>query len=324
MNGKNYFPQLKCTTSLSEDGIIAVTDDEEFSFTELPSAPEDTLKFLALLDGKTAMADIIKKKPSAISSEDAVQLIESMVLHGLVLKNTQADFLSGKRAILEIEDVQNKLLHQLLYKNIFWEKCKEPGKVPVNVYIGMAIENYHLLSRGSSFDAHALYFHGSRKARETMNNVFCGENGHCDIILSGLKLLGLEEQSIIRSVPLPETLGLANALAFWSANDSLFFFSTLEVLEGKDSQVDGYVTAMENSGKISTSFVEIIKSHSLINIKDKHASLGRQLFSNIPAIAVADVNRMKRQTHLFIEICDTFYRSVWDYYSQTDNLLRVA
>ncbi len=324
MKDNDYFPKLNCLVSLSNNRLIAVTNEDEFSFDELPITPDEAYHFLNLLDGQTPIGNIIEKSAPAVSSEIAYQLIDSLSQKGLVLKNPPIAFLSGKHAMLEIEDVQNQLMHQLLYKNIFWEKCKDPATVPVNVYVGMAIENYHLLSRGSSFDAHALYYHSFRKARETMNNVFCSENGHFDIILSGLKLLGLEEQSIIKSVPLPETLGLANSLAYWSANDPLFFFSTMEILEGKDNQIDSYVVAMEQSGKINGSFVEMIKSHSLINIKDKHASLGRQIFTEIPAIAVSEVNRMKRQTHLFIEIYNAFYQSIWDHYSQTNNLLRIA
>lgn len=323
MSDLNYCPHLNCTLSLSNNHLLAITDEDEFTINVLPVTPNEAYNFLLLLDGKTSIPDIIKKNKTRISCEDATLLIDCLSESGLLTRNSPTEFLSGKQAILEIEDVQNRQMDTSLYNNIFWKKCNTPDQIPENVFIGMAIENYHLLSRGSSFDAHALYFHGCRKTRQAMNTVFCNEHGHAEIILSALTLLGIDEQEIINSVPLPETLGLANSLAYWSASDPLFFFSTMEVLEGKDCSIDNYVIAMEQSGKMDQKFVEKIKSHSLINIEHNHTSFGRQLLSAIPVISREGLNRMKRQTHLFIELYDAYYRAIWNYYSNANSLLRL-
>lgn len=322
MSDLNYCPHLNCTLSLSNNHLLAITDEDEFTINVLPVTPDEAYNFLLLLDGKTSIPDIIKKNKTKISCEDATLLIDCLSESGLLTRNLPADFVSGKEAILEIEDVQNRLMDKSIYNNILWEKCATPNEVPENVFIGMAIENYHLLSRGSSFDAHALYFHGCRKTRHAMNSVFCSEHGHAEIILSALMLLGMREDDIINSVPLPQTLGLANSLAFWSANDPLFFFSTMEMLEGKEHAVDSYVLAMEKSGKMNPMFVKKIKSHTLINIEQNHTNFGRQLLSNIPVISRDALTKMKRQTHLFVELYDAYYRAIWDHYSRPNTLLR--
>ncbi|NDL64750.1 iron-containing redox enzyme family protein [Acerihabitans arboris] len=323
MSELNYCPHLNCTLSLSNNHLLAITDEDEFSINVLPVTPNEAYNFLLLLDGKTSIPDIIKKNKTQISCEDAALLIDCLSESGLLTRNLPTEFLSGKEAILEIEDVQNRLMDKSLYNNIFWKKCNTPSEIPENVFVGVAIENYHLLARGSSFDAHALYFHGCRKTRQAMNTVFCNENGHAEIILSALTLLGMDEQDIINSVPLPETLGLANSLAYWSANDPLFFFSTMEVIEGKDAEVDSYVIAMEQSGRMDGQFVEKIKSHSIINMEHNHTSFGRQLFANIPVISRDALIKMKRQTHLFVELYDAYYRAIWNYYSHSHTLLRL-
>ncbi|WP_410012790.1 hypothetical protein [Sodalis sp. C49] len=322
MSDLNYCPHLNCTLSLSNNHLLAITDEDEFTINVLPVTPNEAYEFLLLLDGKTSIPDIIKKNKTHLTCEDATLLIECLSESGLLTRNIPTEFITGKQAILEIEDLQNRLMDKSLYNNIFWQKCNEPDDVPENVFIGMAIENYHLLARGSSFDAHALYFHGCRKTRQAMNAVFCSEHGHAEIILSALALLGIDENNIIASVPLPETLGLANSLAYWSASDPLFFFSTMEVLEGKDCAVDSYVIAMEKSGKMDAQFIEKIKSHSLINIEHNHASFGRQLLSTIPVVSRENLIRMKRQTHLFVELYDAYYRAIWEHYSDATSLVR--
>lgn len=322
MSDLNYCPHLNCTLTLSDNHLVAITDEDEFTINVLPVAPKEAYNFLLLLDGKTSVPEILKKNKTQISHEDAALLIECLSESGLLIRNLPTEFLTGKQAILEIEDVQNRLMDKSLYNNIFWKKCISPDLMPENVFIGMAIENYHLLARGSSFDAPALHFHGCRKTRQALNAVFCSEHGHAEIILSALRILGMDENDITSSVPLPETLGLANSLAYWSASDPLFFFSTMEILEGKDSSVDSYVIAMEQSGKMNAQFVEKIKSHSLINIKHNHTSFGRQLLATIPVISRESLNRMKRQTHLFIELYNAYYQAIWDYYSCGNSLVR--
>jgi hypothetical protein len=65
-----------------------------------------------------------------------------------------------------------------------------------------------------------------------------------------------------------------------------------------------------------------VKAHSDINLNGGHGSLTRKIFSRIPAIADADVRRMRAQTHLFIELYDQFYTGIWEHYSASPMLLR--
>lgn len=118
-------------------------------------------------------------------------------------------------------------------------------------------------------------------------------------------------------------MALCNTLAYWSANDPLFFYTTLGILEGKDIKLDSYVNAMENNSIVPTEFIYYIKEHSMINLNAEHGNLGRELFKNIPAVSRADVDRLKAQTYLFIDIYNKFYLSVWQHYSSCEQLLRL-
>lgn len=324
MDYGNLKPKLYCSLSVQDEGIIAICDDEEFTISPLPFKQELVLAILHRFNGMHTIKELANEYRIEDKNYDKlIELVDSLSEFGLIFKNHQVDFVSGIECLLEIEDLQNKLLYETLYENIFWTKCQTPKEVPFNVFIGLAIENYHFLYRESWFDAPVLSWQGSKKTRLLMNEFFCEEYGHDELILKSLNAVGITREEIFKTVPLSETLALCNVLAYWSANDPLFFYTTLGILEGKDIKLDSYINAMENNDIVPAEFIYYIKEHSMINLNAEHGNLGRELFKNIPVVSRADVNRLKAQTHLFIDIYNKFYLSVWQHYSSCEKILRL-
>lgn len=314
-------PSLNCSLSHDNNELLATINGTEFSVTDLPVDYDVAINILNKFDGNKTIADVGSEHED-VSIDVIHDIINSFQQSGLLVKNIEPEFITGTECILELEDLQNKLMYETLYKNVFWVACQTPESVPLNVYYGMGIENYHFLFRESWFDSPILSFPNSIDARTLMNEFFCEEYGHDELILKSLEKIGITREQIYKTAPLPETLSLCNALAHWAATDPIFFFSTMGVLEGKDLKLDSYVSAMEDSTTVPADFIEHIKAHSNINLQDEHGNLSRELFKRIPVVSKADLERMKRQTYLFIEIYDRFYTAIWNHYSTTNNLLR--
>ncbi|MEM5385970.1 iron-containing redox enzyme family protein [Paraburkholderia phymatum] len=231
---------------------------------------------------------------------------------------------SGLDVLLELEDLANELLYRTLYTNVFWEKCASASTrddIPLNVIHGMIVENYHFLFRESYFDAPVLSYVANTGVRLAMNEFYAEEYGHDELLLKALTTLGVTREDLARTVPLPQTMALCNALAYWAHSDPLFFFSTLGILEGKDIKQDSFLDAAYRIG-VDPALLRPVKAHSDINLHGGHGSLTRNIFSRIPAIAETDVRRMRAQTHLFIELYDQFYTGIWQHYSTSPTLLR--
>lgn len=293
------------------------TSENEFEFKKIPIDPLLAYTILKKLDGKKSLSMIADElKNENVTLGDIGDLVLELQQLGLAIKNDTKDLVSGITALFKIEDRQNELLYDKLYKNIFWQKCKEPSSVPVDVFIGMGIENYHFLYRSSWFDSPALTYQGSESVRKIMNTFYREEHAHDEIILKSLNAAGISKEDLNKTVPLPETIALCNCLAYWSANDPLFFFSTLGVLEGKDLAVDTYVASMEKSEIMDPAFIKYIKNHSLINLNEKHGNVGREIFLELPLLSLSEVNRLLAQTNVFVDIYDRFYTSVWEHYSR--------
>jgi hypothetical protein len=229
---------------------------------------------------------------------------------------------SGRALILDLEDQYNCLAEQSLQRNAFWRAMvDDPQGTPEHVFHGLCIENYHLLVREPYFDAPALPFPGNAEVRRLLNEFYREEVGHDRLLLKSLEHIGLSEPRLRASVPLPATMGLCNALSYWSRHDPLFFLSTLGPLEGREVEIDSFVAAANTKG-LPDGFVRPIAAHAGINKDCAHGALTRQIFSAIPAISFNDAARLKRLTVLFVQIYDRFYESIWTHYRSGAPLLR--
>ena len=243
---------------------------------------------------------------------------------GLVREVVPPQARSGLDVLLEIEDLSNDLLYKTLYANVFWEKCttaQNADDIPINVIHGMIIENYHFLFRESYFDAPVLSYVANTGVRLAMNEFYAEEYGHDELLLKALQRIGVTREDLAETAPLPQTMSLCNALAYWAHSDPLFFFTTLGILEGKDIKQDSFLDAAYRIG-IDPEVLRPVKAHSDINLQGAHGSLTRKIFSRIPAIPESDVRRLRAQTHLFVELYDQFYTGIWNHYSRSTTLLR--
>jgi len=229
---------------------------------------------------------------------------------------------SGIDAMLEIEDLANDLLARSLYRNVFWRAVQTASAdLPRNVIYGMCIENYHFLFRESYFDSPALCYQANTQVRLAMNAFYGEEYGHDEILLKSLNSLGITREDLAQTIPLPQTMALCNALAYWASYDQLFFFTTLGILEGREMRSDSYVSCCEKLG-MDPAFVNPIRAHANLNIEGEHGSLTRAIFQHVNCVDEETVRRWRRQTHLFVEIYDAFYTAVWEHYAAAPTLLR--
>jgi hypothetical protein len=223
--------------------------------------------------------------------------------------------LSGSQALLALEDVCNRLLFERLYRNVFWEHMLDPkADIPLPVFYGMCIENYHFLFREAWFDAPVLSLASNTRVRVLLNEFFHEEYAHDELLLKSLESLGLTREAIFRTPPLRQTMALCNGLSFWARYDPILFCATLGILEGRDIAVDSFVLAAERRG-LPESFIGPMRTHANINKGGEHGALTRRIFAEFPALPRDTVARVTRDLHLFVQLYDDFYTGIWNHYS---------
>ncbi|MEN3162537.1 iron-containing redox enzyme family protein [Tistrella mobilis] len=250
------------------------------------------------------------------------RLIRDLAAFDLVDEAAPPAARSGRAALFAIEDRTNRLLFTRLYRNRFWRAMlDDPHAVPERVFHGMAIENYHFLFRESWFDSPVLAWTGSTPARVAMNRFYGEEVGHDELILKALEAVGLDREILARTVPLPETMALANALSHWARTDPILFFATLGVLEGRDIDVDSFVRAAERRG-MDEAFIGPIRAHAGINMNGGHGLLTREIFDALDGIGEDELGRVIDGLDLFVELYDDFYGAILDHYAVPGDRVR--
>jgi len=300
---------------------VFVGDNHEIVARELsPAVLERTLR---QFNGEATLAEIVDGEP-ALSTNAAEELFKSLDVAGLIDDTAPVACRSGSEVILEIEELVEQYCDETIYRNPFWRTClsaRGPGDVPQKLATGMVIENWHFLFRESYFDAPVLSYVTNTAVRLLLNEFFSEEYGHDEILLRSLNFVGLSREDMMDAIPLPETMGLCNALAYWAHSDPLFFFTTLGLLEGQGMKHDSFIEACERS-ELPDEFVEPLRVHANINIGAGHGNLTRSIFKEIPALDPATIARLKRQVRLFVELYDAFYLGVWRHYTSEGPLLR--
>ncbi|KVF13749.1 iron-containing redox enzyme family protein [Burkholderia vietnamiensis] len=288
-----------------------------------PHAAAALARTLDQFDGRRDLDEIARDEP-ALPRALLDELVGTLDEAGLIDDDAPVASRAGAEVILEIEDLVEQYCEETLYRNPFWRACldtRSPGDLPERLAIGMVIENWHFLFRESYFDAPVLSYVPSTPVRLTLNRFFSEEYGHDEILLRALNFAGLSRADMLDAIPLPETMGLCNALAYWSHSDPLFFFTTLGLLEGQGMQHDSFIQACERA-QLPDGLVGPLKTHATINLHAAHGSLTRAIFHDVPVLDAATVARMKAQLRLFVELYDDFYTAVWHYYTSDAPLLR--
>jgi len=300
-----------------DDGeLILKRDNQQFVVSADPAYKDQVTAWLArMAEGNADLSDL--------DPDLARQLSVVFEEHGFLADASDCQGLSGRDALLDLEDYTNELLYRTFYRNVFWKKIQSaPAEhISNNVIYGFVIENYHFLYRESWFDSPALCYAPSKQVQLLMNEFYGEEYGHDELLLKSLNSIGISRAEIQDTIPLRETLALCNSLAYWASYDPLFFFTTLGVLEGKDVSEDSFLAACDRLG-LPASFVQPLRTHSDINLKGGHGCLSREIFKHVPFISSGDLQRMKCQTALFVQLYDAFYAAVWNHYSSVRSLLR--
>lgn len=316
-------PLMRGDMELCEASVSIVRGGDRHTISAPDVAPYALAQLLQQLDGTRDLDQVLERR-SELSAENTVEFLAALDEAGLIDDAEPCQHMSGLDVLLMLEDLMDELSAETIFKNKFWKTCldaEKPGDFPEKLAIGMVVENWHFLFRESYFDAPVLSYMSNTNVRLLVNQFFSEEYGHDEILLRALNAKGLTREDMRGSIPLPETLGLCNALAYWSHNDPLFFFVTLGILEGQGMKTDSFIEACERSG-FPEEFVGPLRTHSNININSNHGSLSRSIFRNVPAIDHHTVDRLRRQTASFIELYDAFYTGVWRHYTSDEPLLR--
>lgn len=317
-----FRPRLFCKISLYPEQIVFSQGDRALAVTIKDQSPTALQKLFLMMDGTKSLGELqqqfFPKNPDILS-----QIVQDLEEQRLINDATQLSMNSGINGVLELEALTTKLLAKNAAQECFWQQIASTDReIAIKVLSGLAIEYYYFFSHHCCFDTPSFSFPSSRKIQQLINQRYQIKYGQDKILLEALNGIGISQDDLTNSIPLPQTMALAHTLTFWANFEPIFFLTTLESIATQT--LESFTSCLQISEQLELESAWLNPIRRLIDTKlqPEPEHLTRLIFEEIPHLDQITKQRLKGQTHLFWEIYASFYQAILDYYSSAPNLLR--
>ena len=193
---------------------------------------------------------------------------------------------SGLEVLLELEYLSNKLFESKSNKNPFSLGELNISNLSINAIYGFAIEAYYLFSYQADININYSVpsCENTAQIKKLINQFHNKEDVKDKFLAEALHCIGIKNEDLNDTIPLPQTMSICNALAYWASFDSLFFFSILGFLVNQNLMIFTYYLQICESVNINSNFIQSVRN--LINYLDsnKFDNISRQIFQQISYI----------------------------------------
>ena len=167
--------------------------------------------------------------------------------------------------------------------------------------IRYAREYYHVVREGPAIIAGSLAHSSDRRTRAILERFLASEIGHDELILSALEFVGIGEDALSNSLPLPETFAIISALQVFADQEPLTFKALVFLMEESGPEFhQAFVSACEHEG-LGRAFWGPITGHAGINDEGEHGSISEHLLTQIEVVSVEERIVVLRQAVTMIE-----------------------
>ncbi|AFY52802.1 hypothetical protein Riv7116_0194 [Rivularia sp. PCC 7116] len=315
------YPKLAASVNQYQNQIIFSQQGRDFAF-QVNSQSEKALhKVLTMMDGKNSLTKL--QQTFSPSNPEAINTLLRYLDDKKLLDDADdIKINSGLDVLLELENLSYELVKNKSTQNQLILIAPDISNLSINIIYGFAIEAYHLLAHQAYIDASSLSFQGSTVIRQLINQLYCQEYGQDKFLIEALNSIGIDNEDLIDTMPLPQTTAMCNSLAYWASFDTLFYFSILGFLANQNLTNFTYYLQACESLKVNYSFIESIQN--LVNHfqKSKLDNISHKIFQQISHIDEQTKQRLQRQVYLFIETYTNYHNTIFYYYSSSTSLLR--
>jgi hypothetical protein len=167
--------------------------------------------------------------------------------------------------------------------------------------IRYAKEYYHIVRAGPAIIAGSIAHSCDRQTRRMLEDFLASEMGHDQLISSAIASVGVKEDELQSSLPLPETFAIISALQVFADQEPLTFKALAFLMEETSPEFNkSFVSACEYEG-LGHSFWQPIIDHGRINDESAHGSISRSLLARVEFVSVEERVVVLKQAITMIE-----------------------
>lgn len=299
---------LMAKVNFIQEQIIFSRQGQDFAIQVNPKANHKLKKLFSLMNGTKTLREI-QQYFSSQEQEFVNNLISVLDKNGFI----------DEKEILQIDSALGILSElELLRKTSINPLNLSHPKSSVNIIYGFMIESYHLASQFSAIYSPLLHLQASTKIRQVIQEYYHHIYGQEQLLLNVLQCLNINQEDLISSIPLAETVALSNALTYWANYEPIFLMSSLD--EVNYQLFKHYNFGLEKSNQLSLD-VSFINAIEKLLISQPSINLSHRIFQEIELIELTMKKRLKSENYLLTELFNNFYQAIDKHYSLTTELL---
>ena len=318
-----YCPNILGKINFYRSQVIISQAGKEISLKIEENSRKRLEKLFFMMDGTNTVEQLQQKlfpqQPEVVNS-----VLQSLDKQGLIDRNIQMHLCSGIDTILELQDLSKDLLDNKFNIDRLWQSLAlESSEIKSRVLYGFAIEHYYLFNDRYLNRSSCSGLQNYDKIKQLIERVSFQSDDR-DFLIQALNAIDCDREKLANIIPLSETMGLSNALAYWANFDSIFSLVTVGFLsEQIRHNLELYLQACEQT-QLDEGFIQPIRE--LVNaMLFRHTEdIGVQIFKEISYIDRETKQRLINTTHLFIEIYSNFYQGIWNHYSSSNLVREIA
>ncbi len=227
-------------------------------------------------------------------------------------------------------ELLQQLIEERLATNAFWQSLSsDPQSLSGQVLYGLALELNHYYSECSAFQSPLRDFQLSRSARQAFTHLCQAQQAQPLALAQALASLEIDHAAAADHLPLPETVSLVNALAFWAQTEPQFALSLQSTLSQCLAELFvRFQTCCEQSSELTTEFVDALGAGMAVGLDRAIAALDTAYAAEFPLLSDsmqqpdAMQQRFIGQAHLFAALYSNWLAAISAYYGQAPQLQR--
>ncbi|EOX4945980.1 iron-containing redox enzyme family protein [Vibrio alginolyticus] len=163
-------------------------------------------------------------------------------------------------------------------------------KVTSAQLIGYVVEYYHIVKSAPSVIAPALAHKAPEAIFQGIKTLFLEEHDHDQLLVQALESVGLLEDEVRSTTPLPSTFSVYSTLGTFSRQHLLSFISALFLFEEPYPEFNRAFIASCKRLNLPEAFWKPIVGHSDVNESGGHHLITDELLTHISAISKEEAN----------------------------------
>ena len=316
-------PLLKYACTIEEQNGAALVSyrGREYTF-QADGAPVGRL--LQLLDGRRGIGEVASE---AATDADFVEgLVSDLLAVPLVVEGREVlrddGALSGAELFWRLEG----LLYRWRYdgprtaNGRALEEQVASGGAAEDVVKGFCIEISHQLRNTPTEIAVAIANAPNERVRERFMDFYEEEYEHGGMLMDALATW-LSTDGVRSAAPLPTTLGLLNTYNWWAQKDVLLY--AVALMRDEQSILDAEIPperdisgGMQRHYDVPEEVARFFRWHVDFDREEGHGFFPEEVFREYPVIDDDRAASLVNALRLIIDLYDTFYWGIYDYYSR--------